>query len=136
MQLVQSVVGGIKLGLMFAAAYTVIALGLFAITGGASLDRSAAMLVRVIAVYAAGGIVSGAAFGLLRPLARWMIGAGVLGMLLAIPAYAGMRFAVKGFVPWTAEDTSDVLVLSTLIGGIGGMLLRYRLIKRGIWTPK
>jgi hypothetical protein len=132
---ISNVVDGVKLGLMFAAAFSVIASVVFILTGGSAFDRSVATLTRVIAAYVAGGIISGALFGILRPLARWAIGAAMLGIIVAVPAYAGMRFAINGFGLWTMEDTAAVLVLSSLIGGASGVMLRHRLIKRGLWMP-
>ena len=135
-RIVKNIVDGIKFGLMFAGAFSVIAIVLFVLSGGSALDRSLTTLARVIGAYAVGGVASGAVFGLLRPLARWAVGAAVLGIIVAVPTYAGMRFAVNGFTRWTAQDTSDVLVLSSLVGGLAGVMLRHRLIKRGLWTPK
>jgi hypothetical protein len=131
-----NIVDGIKIGLMFTVVFSVMAVVVFVISGGTVFDRSFSTLGLVIAAYLVGGIASGALFGLLRPLARWAVGAAILGVVAAMPAYAAMRFAVDGFTPWTADDTSTVLVLSSIIGGLGGLVLRHRLIKRGLWTPK
>ncbi len=130
MKILRNAIDGVKLGLMFAAAFSVIAIAIFVLSWGAAFDRNFSMLARVIAVYVVGGLVSGVIFGLLRRLARWALGAAVLGVIVALPAYAGMRFAVTGFTPWTMQDTSDVLVLSSLIGCVGGVMLRHRLMKR------
>lgn len=135
MRMLRRVIDGVQIGLMFAAAYAVIAIVLFVLSKGAALDHSFSVLGRVIAVYVAAGIVGGAIFGLLQPIVQWAIGAAVLGTIVAIPAYVGMRIAVHGLAAWTRGDTSDVLVLSLLLGSIGGVGLRHRLIKRGLWTP-
>jgi hypothetical protein len=135
MRIFKNIVDGVKVGLMFAAALSLVATALFVVSNGAAIDRSFAMLTRVITAYVVGGVVSGAVFGLLRPLARWAIGAAVLGAIVVTPAYAGMRFAIHGFIPWTVQDTSEVLVLSSLIGGLSGVMLRHRLIKRQRWSP-
>jgi hypothetical protein len=131
----ENITDGVKVGLMFSAAFSLIALVIFVLSGGAAFDRSSGILIRVIAAYVVGGIASGAVFGLLRPLARWAIGAAVLGVIVMAPAYAGMRFAVQGFAPWTMEDTSTVLTLAGIVGSMSGIVLRHRLIKRGLWTP-
>lgn len=135
-RILRNITDGVKIGLVFSIAFSLIAIALFALSHGTVLDGSPFTLVRVIAAYVVGGVASGAVFGLLRPLARWTIGAAILGMIVMVPAYAGMRFAIQGFAPWSTSDTSEVLVLSSLIGGLSGVMLRHRLIKRGLWNPR
>lgn len=126
---------GIKWGLAGGLGFSAIATGLFIITLGAALEHSAKLLGTVISVYLIAGPIAGTIVSLLRPLGRWAIGAAVIGACAAIPAYGGMMVAVEGPRHITWEDAQGFVILGGAIGAMAGVIVRHRLIKRGIFHP-
>lgn len=74
--------------------------------------------------YLWGGAAAGALVGLLRPLVRSSLGAPIVGMVAAVPVFAGVRIGLKGFVPLDREDIVVFGLLSIIAGGLAGAILR------------
>jgi hypothetical protein len=126
---------GIKWGLFGGLLLSAIVTGMFVLSLGAALDHSITLLAKVIVVYLVGGAFAGTVVSLLLPLARWTIGAALIGACAVIPAYGGVMIAFQGPRNVSWADLRDFLTLAAAIGAMAGMLLRYRLIKRGLYQP-
>jgi hypothetical protein len=76
----------------------------------------------VIAVYAIYGLIGGILLGLLRPLTNRMIGAAIVGWLLAFGVYAGFSISM-GYPPWRWNWFYSLLlaVAALIVGGSGGV---------------
>jgi hypothetical protein len=77
----------------------------------------------VILAYLAGGIVAGAVVGLLRPAVRWRLGAALVGMVAAVPVFAGIRFLVDGLTPWARGDSAVLAFCVVVGGGLAGVVI-------------
>ena len=126
---------GVKWGLIAGLGFAAIAAGLFILRLGAALNHSPTLLARVILLYLVAGPLAGIVVSLLRPLARWAVGAGIIGACAAIPAYAGMMIAVDGPGSIRSDGAWGFIVLGAAIGATAGVIVRYRLIKRGLFKP-
>ena len=79
----------------------------------------------LVAGYYAGGLLCGAAAGLLLPLARSRTGAAVGGGLAAVPLYAAMEMTRSGLTAWTTrEGIAAANVPAALVGGATGVISR------------
>lgn len=114
---------GLRLALLFSAWVAVLMLlsGSFVIR--ASDNRPANGLL-VIALYFAGAVVSGTIVGLTRRLARWTIGAILVGFLAALPVMAGAIMMARGRISWDTENTVLTLAAAALLGPATAVAIR------------
>lgn len=111
---------GLALGGIGAGTYSAIALILYVLSAREPGVEAPAgpRLSAMVAAYFAGLLSAGLLAGILRPLARWPLGAMGLGILGGWFAYTAIGIAVDGF-PVTPE-----IVVYGLIGGVmGGPLI-------------
>lgn len=87
---------GAGYGLAVGAAFLAFVLGNAVLTGGQAMTASGLTPWSAAAVFLGGGLVGGTLVGLLLPLARWRIGAGVLGAIGLFPAISGISIAIDG----------------------------------------
>lgn len=78
----------------------------------------------VFPLYLAAGVVGGAVVGALRPLARWRLGATLLGMIAGTIAYWSMGPVVAAVTEMDALSLEHLL-LSVGIGSLGGGYLGF-----------
>jgi hypothetical protein len=110
---------GIAYGLGFASMFVLYVLGLFAVRGAQPFERLGTTLTGCIALYLAGGIMTGTLVGLLRPLLVTRRGAMVVGAVATVPTAAGAMVLVAG--PITRWDKGAWVVpvgYSVLIGPV------------------
>jgi len=120
--MIRRVLGGVAWG---AGAATVLSLlvalaGL--VRGGEALARQDLTLGQVVEAYYLCGLLGGALFGAVRPLARGMLGAGLVGALVGAAVYAGAGWFIvapdelRSALPWG-------LLAGLLVGGGVGLLM-------------
>lgn len=108
-------------GWFVAALLSLFALGAYLLRGPEPFQANRTSIGLAVLTYFAGATLAGVVVGLTLPLARWRIGAVIVGMLAAVPFYAAIRFAVDGFTPWTMKDTFVILLTSLFVGAPVGL---------------
>lgn len=111
---------GLAVGLIGAAFFSLVALGIVAVRGPGMLARIGLTPASLVAYYVAAGGAAGVIGGLLLPLATWRWGSALVGGIAAIPIYAGVGLLFGDF------DPVIDLVLAAVIGGAVGY---------GWWEP-
>ena len=81
---------GVFAGLLMATFYSVVAIAIHAAKGSGAFDEAGITLGKALAAYWIGGAVGGAVLGLAIPLARNKLGAAIVGILVAIPAFVAI----------------------------------------------
>jgi hypothetical protein len=77
------------------------------------------------AVYIGGGGIAGAIVGLLYPLARWRLGAVLVGITALTPFALGIGLSLTGLgQSWEAANTFAAAVVAIGLGGGLGMIYR------------
>jgi len=109
---------GLIAGGLLAAWATVV----FVLHGNAPFESRHLTYARTVAVYLAGGIISDAIVGALKPLARYDIGVPVVGIAAALPALVGLRIAREGVSGWSAFDI-EFIGFGALLFGLCGALV-------------
>lgn len=112
---------GIICGLAMAALTSLVALAIFVLQGPGAFERLGVSLWEAIALYLLAGVVGGAIFGLLRPVANTRGGSIFVGILVAVPAFAGVGILVDDF------HVLRALGNAALVGGIVGY---------GLWSAR
>lgn len=109
-------------GLALGGAYAAFAVVVFVLGAGSWSGHPGRDLPLVLALYLGGGVVGGAAVGLLWPLAAdSVLGEGVVGAVAIFPLVAGFLVSEHGWFPaWTSREWMVALVASALLGGLGG----------------
>lgn len=72
--------------------------------------------VSVVGVYLGGGLLSGTLVGLLRPIARYPLGAALVGFLAALPIAFVIEKLSDAGASWNYIDTITVTVCSVGLG--------------------
>lgn len=85
----------------------------------AEVIPDALALLLVFPLYLAAGVVGGAIVGIFRPLARWRVGATVLGMIAGTIAYWSMGPVLAAFIE-TDPLSMDHFLLSLGLGSVVG----------------
>ncbi len=87
---------------------------------GAALTSRGLSLLPLITLYVVAGVVGGASFGLLAPIARHRLGAMALGFLALVPVYAGAVILVVPRSEWfpvgAVLATAAALVVGVPVG--------------------
>ncbi|MDF1501819.1 hypothetical protein [Roseisolibacter sp. H3M3-2] len=108
---------GIGWGLAFAVGFSLIALASFALGDPRQFARMGVTPATTLAAYLFGGVVGGTLVGLVRPLARWRAGAGVVGVVACLPLSLGFLVAMDGAPShWTARRVVSGVVTALLLG--------------------
>ena len=111
---------GVAAGLFFAALYSLYVTLLYLIRGPDPFDANETTLGQVIAVYFAGGIAGGAIVGVLRPLAKWRIGAAVVGVVAAVPVFLGIALSLEGGLSGLDRGAWEAVAFCSIFFGILG----------------
>ena len=112
----RDMVWGVTFGLAMAALYSLIAIVIYVFAGQEPFAAYEISLGEALIGYWAGGLLGGAIFGVLRPLARKPFGAIVVGIVVAVPASAAIIFTIDENAPWQA-----VIIMALIFGTIGGV---------------
>jgi hypothetical protein len=115
---VRSTVG---VGLTMAAVYSVIASLVWIGNDGVLFESDDVSLFEVIGLYLASGLIGGALCGLLLPIARWRLGAVLLGVIVALPIYGGAAVLLDNDRITTSGKVILALIVSALVGGGVGL---------------
>ena len=102
---------------MMAAYYSLIAFIIYLARGSQPFEDLGATVGGTFAAYWAGGLLGGFLLGLAFPLARNTIGSIGVGILVAVPAFAGISLASSGKLNWVV-----ILICAGIFGTIGGLV--------------
>ena len=111
------------LGWLIATAFSLYVLILYALRGPAPFEANETTLSATIAAYYAGLTASGIVLGLVLPLARWKLGAALLGFLALIPLYGVIMFSLHGW-NWDYRDTLATVIAALVVGAPVGLVYR------------
>jgi hypothetical protein len=111
----------VVIGLVFACFYSLYVCGLYLLEGSAPFTRLGTTLGVVIGTYFFGGISGGVAVGVLKPLARWRVGAILVGIVAAFFVFFGIAVASDGLPSrWGRDQWITLTVLPILFGTFAG----------------
>jgi hypothetical protein len=112
---------GVKLGLAFAAAYSLYVAVLFLAVGSQPFDKLHTSLLTVIATYVIGGLTSGTVVGVMRPYLHIRLVAILVGITAALFVIFGILVASQG-MPWLwhRAEWGSLALCSLLLGSFGG----------------
>lgn len=112
---------GLGWGLWLAGLFSIFGSALFLMQGTVLGHPSRFSFPAVILGYFAMGLVGGVLAGVMRPLARWRLGATILGVIVGILVYAiAMIIAVGQKKFLSPPGLISTLILGTVIGGLFG----------------
>lgn len=112
---------GARYGAIFAALYSVYALGLYLLRGAEPFRRDGTTIGAVILAYVFGGVVAGAVVGALQPLIRFRVGAMLVFGIAAFFVFAGIGVAADGL---RRIDWLNCVILGAAFGVIGAFFWR------------
>lgn len=117
---------GIRVGLAFAVAFSLLTLVIFALSGGGAFERQGFSLGEVLAVYFAAGVMSGAVGGsLLRIALRFPLLAYPVGIVAAIPGAMACTALVSHHLHgWGGDEWLTTALMSVIYGIIGTRVAR------------
>jgi hypothetical protein len=106
---------GIGNGLFMGCFFTAVVLVIRVVPGNRPFERTGVTIASTIAVYLIGGMLAGAIIGLLRPLARYALGAMLVSIPAALPVAIRMAVAFEGPPShWARSDWANILLLTGL----------------------
>jgi hypothetical protein len=105
---------GLVMGLTGGSLFSLFALVAYMVRGPASFERIGIPMGSVVGLYLICGLAGGLLLGLLLPLTVLRWGAALVGILVALPLYAGAGLLLGDF-NWRLS-----LVLAAIIGGVVG----------------
>ncbi len=117
------VIRSVVYGVTMAGFYCVYVLALYLARGNTPFERVGYSLPTLMGLYVFGGVAGGAIVGVLLPLAKWRLGASLIGALAGLPLGFAL-YLTSGDYSTTSLALS--LVTVTLIGGMIGMLVPRR----------
>ncbi len=110
------IVRTVRTALGYAAVFSILAaLQSTQVSGRAFLDRFGLRLWEVIAVYFGGAVTAGLVVGVLKPLARSLPGAMVVGVIAVYPAILALSPVGLPDAAWRERATAS-LVLASMLG--------------------
>jgi hypothetical protein len=120
-------VGGMKLGAAMATLYMLYVLVLFVFRGNAPFEAIGASVGALILAYYAGGLLAGAAAGLLWPLTRYRTGAIVVAIPCTWVVVVGISMTTDGpFWYWSAWYWFATIGGAVIMGVTLGLMLYRR----------
>jgi len=120
--MIRRVLGGVAWGAGGATVLSLLVALAGLIRGGEALARQDLTLGQVVEGYYFIGIIGGALFGAVRPLARGMLGAGLVGALVGVMVYAAAGWFIlppdelRSVLPWG-------ILAGVLVGSGVGLLI-------------
>ncbi len=139
MTVIRNLRWGIRGGLLFAGFLSIWVVVLVAMNLSLTIQvrgKTPVNAIAVIAVYLGAGIVGGVLVGLLRPWLRLKAVTVLATVLTVIPLSLAVRVLLKGFEPWSTEDTLLIAISSLMLTGIGSPILWAALRGTGELTEK
>ena len=88
--------------------------------GGNALAHHGLTVAGAAAIYLGGGTLGGSVVGLLLPLAKWRVGAGVLGDVGLLPVIGGIAIAIDGLP--RGGDSLQLAAVLLVAFGVGGTI--------------
>jgi len=122
-ELVSDVREGVWWGLRFATGFSVLAAVILLLGGGRSIPEAAIPYWTIPIIYFVSGLLSGVVWGIGRPLSRTLIGAAVLGYVVAVPAATVIMGIVVPPRNWNSLP-AFVAVFAGMYGPICGVWFR------------
>lgn len=119
-RLIANTLWGILWGIAVAGLYSLYVGAIYLLQGPAPFESHGTSILSIVAAYFGGGVVSGAIVGLLRPLSRWQLGAGMLGMIAAVPVFLAFDIAQHGFAALQQVDVFAMTGFALALGGGAG----------------
>jgi predicted RND superfamily exporter protein len=111
---------GVLCGLLMAVLFSLF-VGVLALLRGSDWNTTYQVsTIAVIRGYFLAGVLGGALFGLLRPLARNRLGAATVGTLVGPIVYGAVMTVAEGQPQWTSGPT---IVAGLLVGGAVGWIV-------------
>jgi hypothetical protein len=104
------------LGAVGGVCLTIYALAVHLLSRGAALQSRGLALAPLIVLYIGAGLLGGATFGLLAPLARHRLGAMALGFFAVLPLYAGAVILVVPRDEWSTVGLVLAVAAALLVG--------------------
>jgi hypothetical protein len=117
---------GVALGLAFACCYAVYVLVLWLLRGAEPFREAGTTLAFVVASYFGAGLGSGAIVGLLLPLGRSRIGAALVGLFAAVPAFFAFGMAAEPGSAWFTSMPKYALIAAVVMGPPAGLIMWYQ----------
>jgi hypothetical protein len=107
---------GVILALLVAAFYSVVTIVYYLVAGEVPFGELGISLAEALAAYCLGGLLSGIAYGILKPLARTTLSALFVGILIATPVFASFGFVSDDPIGWPVA--AAMTVFFGLIAGV------------------
>ena len=115
---------GVKIGYLFAAGFSSIAIVKYVLFGGEMFIRANGMgLLAILAVYAISGLTGGVLIGLLRPLRSTSIGSFCIGTVSSTPFCLCLAFMIFPRSEWYPPGVIMAMIVAILMGGGLGAVL-------------
>lgn len=116
--MIKNIIWGVMWGVLAALVCMSVALIRYVLQGEAPFLANGTTFVKLAKAYLAGGIGGGLVVGLLRPIARFEVGAFILGILTVFPMYVAISIAMVG--PIQSWDGGDwfIAIIASLVAGI------------------
>lgn len=126
----------VEFGLLLASGLSLLVTGVFVVFGilqFVGLTNDPMLSVRswawIVGAYFAGGFSGGVVVGLLRRLARWPLGAMLVGIPVGTLVYGSVGIALKYIDPEMADMTSQehiglAIIIGFLAGPLGGLIVK------------
>jgi hypothetical protein len=116
---------GVVVGLALAALYCAYVLVLFAFEGPRPFDAHDVSLGAVLLTYVAGGVFGGLLYGLLHPMARFLVGRAILGVAITTLVFVGIGVATEGLPQvWGRRVWENALLGGCILGAPIGLFWR------------
>ncbi len=112
---------GVMVGAGMAGFFSAFACVMFAIRGPRLVAVYHLSLGGFIGFYFLAGILGGFLVGVLKPIAKWHLGAVALGAIAFTPAYFGAALVLEGNpASWGGSQWFLTLILPLVVGGFAG----------------
>jgi len=116
---------GVKYGIVMAAVYSAFAVFVRLSQGPEPFRDGGVSVPSLLLAYFSGGVVAGVLVGLLAPLARRLVGALLLGFIVAMPVMYFITIAMSPVEEWDGEAVGVSMVASAFLGPLCALGVRY-----------
>ncbi|SRR6266487_1665922 len=111
---------GLRWGVMYGVVCSMVGIASVVGSGSASLEPYHLTPFGMVALYMGLGVLGGTVFGLMMPLGRTLVGAVLLGVLVALPVAFAMTAVVSPGLGPTSGEFLWIWGGVSLLGPIGG----------------